>query len=79
MVGKEALDCVGLVRWKTVHALVRAMKVGIRSYGNILLKPPPEKITSSQALSGSFTVFPVRICVAPTEVTNGQVDCGSDQ
>lgn len=33
---------------------------------------PPLKMTVSQALSGSFTVFVGTIWVAPTAVTNGQ-------
>lgn len=41
--------------------------------GKILLKPPPLKITCSQALSGSFTVAPGFTCVAPTAVMKGQV------
>ena len=35
------------------------------------LNPPPLKIIRSHALSGSFTVAPESICVAPTAITNG--------
>src|SRR6266404_4081617 len=34
------------------------------------LNPPPLKIMRSHALSGSFTVAPKLICVAPTATTN---------
>ena len=38
---------------------------------NILLNPPPEKITCSHAPSGSKTVEFGLTWVAPTDVTNG--------
>ena len=41
--------------------------------GNTLEKPPPEKMTSSEALSGERTEDPFANCVAPTEVTYGHV------
>ena len=39
----------------------------------MLENPPPEKMTCSQAPSGSLTVFPGLTWVAPTAVTKGQV------
>ena len=39
----------------------------------MLENPPPEKITCSHAPSGSLTVDPGLIWVAPTAVMNGQV------
>ena len=39
------------------------------TYGKMLENPPPEKITCSHAPSGSLTVDPGLICVAPTAVT----------
>jgi hypothetical protein len=43
------------------------------AYGNILEKPPPEKMTCSHAPSGSLTVELGFTCVAPTATTKGQV------
>lgn len=48
-------------------------KMYLGTHGKTLEKPPPEKITCSQALSGSATVEPGFICVAPTDVTYGHV------
>lgn len=41
------------------------------TYGKMLENPPPEKMTCSHAPSGSLTVDPGLICVAPTAVTKG--------
>ena len=43
---------------------------------NMSLNPPPLKMTRSLARSGSFTVEPELICVAPTETTYEQ-DAGN--
>jgi hypothetical protein len=41
------------------------------------LNPPPLRIIRSHALSGSLTVAPELICVAPTAITNGH-DAGKE-
>lgn len=79
VVGQETRHSVGLVRRETGQKDQSEMGIKRKIYGKMFENPPPEKMTSSQALSGSFTVFPGRICVAPTAVTNPHVLYGKDE
>jgi len=78
MVLQKGLDVISLEGRETVRSS-SAMQVCLvldYAHGKMLENPPPEKMTCSQAPSGSLTVDPGFTCVAPTAVMKGQEACG---
>jgi hypothetical protein len=78
MVLQEGLDVISLEGRETVrsNSVMRVCLVLNYAHGKMLENPPPEKMTCSQAPSGSLTVDPGFTWVAPTAVTKGQEACG---
>lgn len=74
MVLQEGLDVISLEEREAVgsSSVMRVCPILNPTHGKMLEKPPPEKMTCSQAPSGSLTVDPGFTCVAPTAVTKGQ-------
>lgn len=74
MVLQEGLDVIRLEGREAVDSssVMRVYPLLNYTHGKMFEKPPPEKMTCSQAPSGSLIVDPGFTCVAPTAVTKGQ-------